>query len=196
MASIPTVSIIGTAGRDFGDMLTPKLYAAMVRRANTIIRKDLGFSGPVDLVSGGAAMADHVAVSLFSLDESHLPGSDLRLTLHLPCEWVKVNNQYQFEDTGSADWRTNPGKLANYYHKKFCSRARLNSFAELQNAIEAGAETHIHKGFHARNHLVAASDVLIAFTWADGDSPDDGGTKHTWDKSTGKKIHVSLQSLV
>ena len=56
-------------------------------------------------------------------------------------------------------------------------------------------QTKIHNGFHARNKLVAESDLVIAFTWGK-DSPPAGGTKHTWDLAKDKKrIHISLSAL-
>jgi len=49
-------------------------------------------------------------------------------------------------------------------------------------------------GFHNRNSQVAKSDYVIAFTWGK-EEPEDGGTLDTWNKSKGKKIHISLQEL-
>lgn len=51
-------------------------------------------------------------------------------------------------------------------------------------------------GFHERNEQVAKSDYLIAFSWSEGSSPTEGGTKHTWDLCTNTKIHIPLSLLL
>lgn len=55
----------------------------------------------IELSSGGAAFSDHIGVVLALKYKC-------RLRLHLPCEF---NGRYV--DTGVADWRVNPGRLAN-----------------------------------------------------------------------------------
>ena len=60
-----TVSIIGTAGRKSdGSKLNPKIFVDMVKTALDTI-KNVWKLEDVELVSGGAAYADHVAVKLF-----------------------------------------------------------------------------------------------------------------------------------
>src|SRR5688500_288688 len=116
---------------------------------------------------------DHSAISCFLLDPL------CKLTLYLPCKWING----KFEDIGSGDWRTNPGKTANKYHSHFSQSLGTNTLLEIQKAAELGAhlDTTFH-GFHSRNNAVADSDFLIAFTWSTTGSPDDGGTLDTWKK--------------
>ena len=99
------VAVVGIAGRDrdMKKFLTRRLFESMVQ---TIARK-LTRPNETVLISGGAAWADHVAVTLF------LRGKVAGLELHLPCEWDSANTQ--FIDTGAAHWASNPGRSANQY---------------------------------------------------------------------------------
>lgn len=179
-----TVSIIGTAGRgDYGKMMTSALYTKMIEKSKAIL--DEWKIGQISLVSGGAAWSDHVAVQLF------LEGYVKKLTLHLPCEF-KDGKYFETWD----NWQ-NPGKSANTYHTRFSDKLKRNTLEEIQKAIDLGATVVVHKGFYARNSKVALSSYLIAFSWSEGNTPTDGGTLDTWNKSKSKnKRHVSLQSLV
>lgn len=79
MSDTVTVAIIGTCGRTQGDRLEPEIFDFMCRKARTTITDTLGLDPSiVELVSGGAAWADHVAVQLSN--EEIVPN----LTLHLP----------------------------------------------------------------------------------------------------------------
>lgn len=181
------VAIVGTAGRrPHGDRMTKTLFATMKLKATELLRE---FDAPVELVSGGAAWSDHLAVQLF------LEGRVAGLKLFLPCDWAGNG----FVDTGSADWRTNPGKTSNYYHRQFSRVCGFDSLREIEQARQAGAILDsTKKGFHQRNTDVARSArVLIAFTWSETDQPADGGTLDTWQKClpTVRKIHVSLAPL-
>ena len=98
-------------------------------------------------------------------------------------------------DTGSSDWRTNPGRSANKLHKKFSEKIKEDSLEHLNTAITVGATIFVHGGFHARNSFVAECDYLLAFTWGSGDVPKEGGTMDTWSKCKGKRYHVPLESL-
>tara|TARA_R110002126_G_scaffold106240_1_gene241098 strand:+ start:244 stop:717 length:474 start_codon:yes stop_codon:yes gene_type:complete len=140
----------------------------------------------VVLVSGGAAWADHLAVSLF------LGDSSFELELYLPAPFK--NALY----VQLVDHYMDPGRISNYYHGKF-GKKMSDSHATLrgiQRAIDAGAMVKVSKGFKARNLIVSGSDILLAYTWGEGDVPKDGGTKHTWDHSTASvKVHIPLSSL-
>lgn len=188
--------------------MTAALYEKMVTHADLTIRTlTRNFEPPppaaasasaaaVHLVSGGAAWSDHIAVSLFLRGD---PTFYAQLTLHLPCKLVQdsSSSSFAFSDTKVNDWRVNPGATANSYHRKFSSVIRRDSLAELHDAESKGALFLVHNGFHARNAEVAKSTYVIAFSWAEGDAPDDGGTKQTWEKATAarKKIHVPLSTL-
>lgn len=176
------VAVIGTAGRDTYNIYNKELYDKMVNVVKHII-KDLT---DVVLISGGAAWADHIAVKLY------LEGYVSRLILHLPCEYS--NNQYI--DNGKSAWYENPGRTSNTYHKKFSQIIGEDSFQQITEAIKKGAEVGIHKGFHARNLLVAKCDHMVALTWNLGNEPSDGGTAHTWKNCSSKsKYHISLSTL-
>lgn len=164
------LGIIGTAGRgEDGEKLKLGHWILMQSVAQTFCR----LLEPEELVSGGAAIADHLAVNLYLSGD--FPG--LGLTLHLPTEFKNG----KFVETFLA---YDTGQTANHYHRIFSSKFGLNSLDEIDAAIRAGAKTTIGKNnFKARNTLVANdSDVLLAFTFGNGPELKDGGTKDTMDK--------------
>lgn len=185
------VSIIGTAGRHDLDRLHNRLYETMIHKADMIISGERK-GRYVHLISGGAAWSDHIAVSLFL----RYPERYGQLTLHLPCPLVFDTKKYQFEDTGSKDFRQNPGRSANMYHAPFSKALGRDTLEEIHIVEAIGARLVVHKGFFARNTEVAkCCDMLLAFTWNEGDSPSEGGTLDTWNKCTVRKKHISLQHL-
>ena len=139
-------------------------------------------------------MADHVAVRLFA------EGWVARLTVFSPCAWD--SDACQFVDTGSADWRNNPGRIANKHHRNFSRHLGTSSLEELEHVRLMGKEGAMtmdctSAGFHARNNLVASkAEYMIAFTLAPGDAPPrKGGTRYTWNRCKAqKKLHISLAS--
>ena len=140
----------------------------------------------IDLVSGGAAWADHIAVSLFLMNIPCIKS----LTIYVPCSF----NGECFDN------EVRDGGVANYYHRKFSDRLtgeNHHTLAGIQRAIDRGATLiTVDGGFFARNKLVAeSSEYLIAYTFNHGSIPKDGGTKHTWDLCKSKKIHVNLFNL-
>ena len=62
--------------------------------------------------------------------------------------------------------------------------------ADIREAIVCGAIVNARDSFHERNMDIAKAEVLIAFTWSNGEAPLKGGTLDTWKKCTGRKIHV------
>jgi len=177
------VAIIGTAGgkgrvpNDVFPLMNANLFNKMVNWFKEHYDKN------VNLVSGGAAWSDHVAVALFN--EGY--GS---LSLHLPCPFNI--DQLKFHDNGEMSWETNPGRLANDLHILFNKQIGRNSFEELALAISNGAHVEIHSGFHARNNAMK-SDVLVAYSFSTTGIPESKGTLYTWNKSKAlKKICVSL----
>lgn len=162
-----TFSIIGTAGRkDDGKKLSLPHFNAMCIIASELIDQLSDTSYKItQVVSGGAAWADHVAIKLF-LDKK-VP----KLRLYFPCEWNNGNfKEIQYKDAGST---------ANYYHKQFQIATHINSLSQIQTAINRGAEISCHNGFHARNSFVAKSDFLLACTFGEENKVKDGGTAHT-----------------
>jgi hypothetical protein len=196
MPETKRIAIIGSAGRgDDGARMTKDVFQAMVDRAREILSNDLQYKCNTDisLISGGAAWADHVAVEIFL--RAHHEGKPLAdLALFLPCPFDLARNS--FADTGTPDWRLNPGLSANRYHREFSNILGRDTLAEVREAILCGAKAEVCQGFHARNTEVAKADVLIAFTWSDGKAPAKGGTLDTWRKCTGRKIHISISKLM
>lgn len=192
------IGIVGTAGRTGSSKPSAALYAQMYDRCVELVEARVSDWSEVHLVSGGAAWSDHLAVLLF-LDKN--PAS---LKLYLPCEWISDGQHSRFQDTGSrrvsaersTDWRTNPGKTANAYHRSFSADTTRRSLYDIECARLLGAELDCtHPGFHARNRALAESvDLLLAFTWGKADQPEDGGTAHTWNHCRKEKIHLSLSN--
>ena len=181
------VAVVGTAGRgkEVEPRLTRRLFESMVQ---TVASK-LPRPQATVLISGGAAWADHVAVTLF------LRGKVSGLELHLPCEWDTTMTQ--FADTGASHWAANPGRTANSYHRKFSAVLGRSSFKELAAARAKGAVFTTYSGFHVRNSVIAREcDRTISLTWATGDAPTSGGSLDQWRKCTKAKEHVPLQTLV
>jgi hypothetical protein len=137
------------------------------------------------LVSGGAAWADHLAVELF------LQGHASALTLHLPAPFTK-----KFEGPMSSS-----ASAANFYHSVFSRTLGRHTLSDIERAIAIGAELTTeparagYGGMFARNLKVAKAEKLLAYTFGPGDVPADGGTRDTWDKCLGEKVHVSLPTL-
>jgi hypothetical protein len=150
---IRSLGIIGTAGRkDDKAKMSRALYEKMCEIATSIIRVE----SYTHMVSGGAAWADHVAVTLA------LRGviACSQLTLHLPA----YINDDGFEKT-SPD-----GNTANYYHGIFMENSGINGIKEINLVRDMGAEIKVNtKGFKSRNTDVARqSNGLLAFTFGSG----------------------------
>ena len=193
-----TVAIVGTAGRGVDrNKMTRKLFDKMIDYALAVIERVFKLrTTDVTLVSGGAAGADHVAVALWLRQ----PSAFANLHLFLPCALVPratESHSPRALDTGSSDWRSNPGRVMNSLHIAFASRTGCDSLRDLALAQARGAVVDSsHHGFHRRNSAVAKADYLIAFTWSESDStPKDGGTLDTWKKCRGRKLHVRLSLL-
>lgn len=194
----PTIAIIGTAGRrEDGDRLKHDSFDRMYETALETIAE----WGVQAAVSGGAAWADHIAV------KAYLDGKVSRLHLHFPAPFAGgkfVGHQY--------------GQVANYYHDKFSAVRGVNSYAELQAAIEKGAVVTVGRGFKPRNLAIGRDAThMLALTFGPGKSavfdslPDDvgyrnaiagglkdGGTAHCWSAATTPDIkrHIDLGLLL
>ena len=184
------IGIIGSCGKN-GAMrkVRTENYLNMINSAREDVKR-LSFQNPktVTLVSGGAALSDHIAVELFLNDV--VKG----LVLHLPCKWDET--KCKFIDNGEDNWKTNPGRISNNLHEKFSKRLNKNSLNEIQMAIDKGATVVIAKSFWDRNLKIAKeSDALIAFTFEKEMTP---GTKHTWDAckiDSQVKVHHLISSM-
>ncbi len=194
------VSVIGSAGRK-GDMakISPAAYEKMVNDVicdiKNISNENKGAS--IQLVSGSAALSDHVAVDVWlkyksgELENINISG----LLLYMPCGWDFAKKQ--FMDNGKYNWKTNPGGTSNYYHRIFSKQLNKQSLSEIQQAAELGATLDDTQfGFFNRNDKVAECDYLIAFGIKGTDSPTSGGTLRTWNQSTGFKIYHNINVQV
>lgn len=150
------VSIIGTAGRrEDAHRIDRTLYDAMYAEAAAALSRWQA----VEAVSGGAAVADHLAVRAF------LQGDVADLTLYLPAEFG--NGAF----VPNPAVRFNPGATSNRYHKAFSEACGIDSLSEIADAIAAGARVEVHEGFHRRNSEVAANCThMLAFTFGAGSS--------------------------
>jgi len=176
------IAIIGTAGRDKNKPLDRNLWDRMLADARKRVT-----TGDA-LVSGGAAWADHLAVRLY------LEGCVNHLALHLPAPIE--NGVFAGPEMESA------GSAANYYHGIFKRNTGVDGLQDIQKAITKGAVVTFEpaaKGYRAmfeRNSKVASGASFgLAYTFGQGELPDDGGTKDTWDRFTGDKLHIPLGSL-
>jgi hypothetical protein len=163
-----TLAIIGTAGRGSdGAKLNASVYEKMLFVATKFV-----IGSTFEVVSGGAAWADHLAVSVF------LQGYVSKLTLYLPCSFDLANRE--FEDRGGIDWKTNPGGTSNYYHQLFSDKIGRDSLLEIGDAIVNGATEMTGEGFFDRNAAVAKSAThVLAFTFGNKEQLKDGGTAQT-----------------
>ncbi|RMD99269.1 MAG: hypothetical protein D6812_11870 [Deltaproteobacteria bacterium] len=197
------VAIIGTAGRrEDGARLDARAWSKMQEDVKQRI-EELGHD--VELVSGGSAWADHLAVWLY------LQGVVHKIELALPAD---IRKGRFVEGIGRAD----PGRTLNYYHELFSgkiyrgwehrervagetlTRGAIASVAEIEEALGGeGCVATYWDGFRERNKWVAAiSDVVLAYTFGKGDTPRDGETHDTWKRCNSgvRKIHVSLEDLL
>eukprot|EP00041_Stephanoeca_diplocostata_P000371 m.14413 g.14413 ORF g.14413 m.14413 type:complete len:232 (+) comp10441_c0_seq3:241-936(+) len=178
------IAVVGTAGRakEYASQMNRRLFESMVQAIAMKV------SSKTTLISGGAAWADHIAVTLF------LRRKVAGLRLHLPCEWDE--SKTQLIDNGESHWAKNPGHMANAYHRKFSKVIGRSSLAEIAAAKKKGAILTVHSGFHVRNTVIAQEcDKTLSLTWAAGDAPTSGGSLDQWRKCTKPKEHVSLRSL-
>jgi DNA helicase II / ATP-dependent DNA helicase PcrA len=189
------LGIVGTAGRKECDsMWDLSTFVEICDYIGEYIRHPINKGKEYCLVSGGAALADHAAITLF------LRGYGSKLELHLPAEFKNS----RFVDSKTAN-------VANYYHDLFKHKTNIDSLQQIQTVINQTSEVHIsiYSSFWKRNLQVGKVDTLMAFTfgphssvnvesdksWSDpklaGVYP--GGTSHTWKNSKAPvKIHYSL----
>lgn len=220
------VAVIGTAGRqDDAAKINASLYAAMeADLAERIARIRATYpQRRICLVSGGAAVADHLAV------RAHLAGLSDSLTLHLPAPFEPQDQGDDAVKTFRENrGRQDAGRTANHYHRQFGISVFddwTQPFAEIARAIapqagdrHAPAHVVVTPGFKQRNSKVAEeADLLIAYTFGSRRPPvedgissgseafadpaaaglKDGGTADTYAKAwkCEAKWHVSLSWL-
>ncbi len=195
------LAIIGTAGRaDDGKrlVLDPETYLTRMLDAAREVSK---LTGATELISGGAAFSDHIAVILFLEDPSHYT---LELELPAPFESDLVGG-YKYFDKGSGDWKGNPGAVSNHYHRLFLKvfkKTRLtwspfNDFSSLESYRSSGQVTiNVGTGFLERNLVVAGkAHHCLAMTFGNGRQLKDGGTAHTMSHFLAKRDHGAAYHL-
>lgn len=184
------LAVIGTAGRDRSRDMGKDLWQAMLQDARSRVQSD------DELVSGGAAWADHIAVALF------LEGDVHGLTLFLPAPLTARSGRWEFEVPAGAAGRCAAG-AANFYHEQFSRAIGADSVAQLVEARNRGARVECEPtsagftAFFRRNRKVAAQcTAVLAYTFNAGPGPADGGTLDTWSQiAAHDKVHVDLASL-
>lgn len=187
------IGVIGTAGRK-GPPITRELYVRMFRHLQGLVAP---LPEPLLIQSGGAAVSDHLAVLLFLSRRRGAERDRTELDLYLPCRWDA--SARRFAETGA---RGDPGGIMNFYHRRFWAAVGADPFADLEDALALGAVIRQDSGgFRDRNAGVARGvDYLVAYTWGQGDEPEDGGTAHTWGLSKvlspdAVRVHVPLSDL-
>lgn len=198
------VSIIGTAGRHGSyRKMNGALYQKMIDFSIKVVgdistnpRNRIPIEN-ITLVSGGAALADHLAVILY------LRGVVHNLHLHLPCKYDMDLEKYE---------NTSNGNTSNTHHLNFSNHLGPATLPQIGEAIRKGATIDVSDGFFTRNRLVADCDYLLAFTFSTLPSGNNikaiipnsnqtditlqGGTGNTWKISTNSiKIHVPISCL-
>lgn len=194
------LAIIGTAGRGpDGKQLAsdPERYLTRMLDA---ARKVSELTGATELISGGAAWADHVAVLLFLEDPLHYS-----IELEIPAALVSDGKEgCQYDDKGTGDFKNNPGGVSNHYHRLFKrafakTRAEWSPFIDFDslhvNALNYGVPDekitiNVGTGFLERNLVVAAkAHHCLAMTFGEGPRLKDGGTAHTMSNFLAKRDH-------
>jgi hypothetical protein len=202
------MAIIGTAGRQTDqDRLKGVSYQRMVEASIKLITHCKIDPQNLTLVSGGAAWADHIVVTLALMG---VVAYD-RVIIHLPAELTEGGY------VGENEWTNKVANTANYYHKLFSRKVGISSISELIKIRDLGARMTVDPGgFKSRNTKVAnaVSDggLLLAYTFGNGltdqqpwtirgfdstTSPDtaglkDGGTSDTWLKAKCLKYHCLI----
>lgn len=163
-----TLAIIGTAGRgEDAKKLTKNHWHKMISAAKKVIELE----EITDLVSGGAAWADAVAVHLARHE-------GIMADIWLPAK--------------ERDLQT-----AKYYHSKFSKVLGYDTWAEIGS--HQFLCINGYGGFKDRNTEVAQrADLFIAMTFGDGKKVKDGGTLDTVNKMQKRGIngyHLDLNTL-
>ena len=148
------VVVVGSSGKDgLLSLISGRDYRRMCSRLNSVLhylRPERG-SGAITLVSGGSALADHTAVSLF------LNGECQSLELFLPDYFS--TEQMSFTGIG-------PVKNLDNCHIRFSSACDINSLEDLSTAMsrrQCGVRSF--SGVSPRNVALADSkpDFAVVF---------------------------------
>lgn len=187
MPLFESYGIIGTACRRGEDV---KLGKVGYLRAVHLIEDILGdFHG--ELVSGGAAFMDHVAVLLYLKNPEKYS-----LTLHLPTNWDFSSASFAILESDKG----NCGFTSNMYHEGFSRIMGFDSLVHIHDAISFGATVKVGKGFFDRNTAIAETSTnMISATFGRENILADGGTADTMRKflrkNSGNSHHIDLNTF-
>lgn len=206
--SYPSLAIIGTAGRkEDKQYLTAMHYERMIQSVILLMDYLKVEHQSVKLISGGAAWADHLVVSM-ALLEIVRPEN---VTVFLPTDLTDGGFM------GGDEKSQKTADTAMWYHRSFSHVIGRNTVQELRDLRDRGGILHPGKGnFFERNSSVAKSvtpdGVLVAYTFGDpeGSQPPwtlrqfdaetkadvaglkDGGTADTFNKARCFKWHAKI----
>ncbi len=139
----------------------------------------------ITLVSGGAALSDHVAVTLY------LRGGYGGIELYFPCQWDYKKKKYI--DNGKHAWKANPGKTMNYYHGEFNSYTHQKSLLELNQIVKLALKQDnviIKVSGKMREYMMCKSQYLFAL--GTDMVPTSQETISVWDQFEKQKEYVCL----
>lgn len=191
-APLVKVAVIGASGRDAADRrrLEPT-FGLMATWVGELVRflKDNNLAHHrVQLVSGGSAYGDHVAITawhVFNDPNTNCPfegGPFGGLLLHLP-------TPYDFEQRRFVRVRgdNDAARTLNDLHDRYRRVHHTSTLTQIAGALTIeGAKIEVHEGFLARDKAIArGAKFMIAFSGVDGVAPTKGsGTAFTWDRTS------------
>lgn len=186
---VVSLAIIGTAGRDQATMskATKQSIEAMVAAAAKYLKEEELEDKNVEIVSGGAAVADHVAVLLY------LRGYVKRLRLCLPSLWDSAKRQYK-----ESGLLTVAGRRSNQLHLQFQRVSGISSLDQLHSVVtdkihRNNVKIEFYEGFQERNRAIAEyADHLLAFGF---DKDMTAGTAQTYNLcKSPRKMYIVIDT--
>jgi hypothetical protein len=173
----------GTAGRGTTiQSLSIEAYDLMYAAHKGVIQ----FYDVHTIVSGGAAWGDQLAI------RAYLEGDIESLRINIPGMFDTKSCTFKVRDRND---KADHIKTCNHYHSQMEGKG-IPSRKQIAEAIEKGAQVYSYQDFFRRNIVsTQMARRMVAFTFASGDTPADGGTKFTWDRFNGPKVHIPIASL-
>jgi hypothetical protein len=209
------LAIVGTAGSYGYRKKTPPMTKEIFENMLRIARKWIAECGTpideIDLISGGSGWSDHVAVILYmesyNIDTTRVPAARSAaaarfrsLKIHLPEGIIEDCATFVARDSNPMNrndhYSRSPGEMLNSIHRDFGRAIGRNTIKDI---LDCGANLSVHGGgFKARNRVIARDCThMLAFSWAPGSAPIDGGTLDVWNKCAPNvsKYHISLADM-
>ncbi len=182
------VTIIGSSGRN--ELISFNIFEDAKNKCIEYLKNLSMDIEDIILQSGGSSGVDHIAVVLF------LEGIDGRkfagLELFLPCKFDFYNKKFLADNK----YTESASNTLNELHTKFSVNIKRDSFEDFKKIKDMdNVNIHYGFGFYARNRMLAEkSDTTLAMTFGKN-SPNDGGTRYTWDLIKGTKTHIGLNKF-